>query len=67
MAKQDEFNAMLTRLDAATTEIANDLKALRDELGDSISQESLDTLNTNIAKLEELGKDPENPVPEEGA
>ncbi len=59
MSKQDEFNAGLAKLDAATNEIANDLAALRDQLGDTISQESLDVFNRNIARLEEMGKDPE--------
>lgn len=65
MAKQDEFNALMVRLDAATTEIAKDLTALREEIKDTISSESLTTLDANISKLEELGKDPQNPVPEE--
>lgn len=65
MAKQDEFNALLVRIDAATTEIAKDLQELRDKEKDNISPESLTTLDSKIAILEEMGKDPENPIPEE--
>ena len=55
MAKQDAFNAMLERIDVATTEIASDMKKLRDEVADVISDESLAKLDANISKLEALG------------
>lgn len=64
MAKQEKMDAMLTRLDAATNEIASDLAALREEIKDSVSQESLDKLDANISTLEGLGADPADPVPE---
>lgn len=66
MTKQEKLDASLARLNAATNEIASDLTALRDEIKntDTVSDESLATLDTNISKLEVLGQDPENPVPE---
>lgn len=65
MAKQEQFDAMLQRLDAATTEIADDLKALREEIADSISDESLAKLDANIAKLETMGSEDDVEEPEE--
>lgn len=66
MTKQEKFDAALTRLDNSTNEIAADLTKLRDEIKnkDTVSDESLARLDTNIVTLEGLGKDPENPVPE---
>lgn len=64
MAKQDQMNELLTRLNAATNELAADLQKLRDENADKISQESLDTLDAAIKALEVMGQDAENPIPE---
>lgn len=65
MAKQDQFNELLTRMDAATTEIANDLKTLREEAAaGSISDASLATLDAKIAQLEAMGQDPADPIPD---
>lgn len=65
MNKQERFDQALARMDEATTEIANDLKNLRSEIAaGSVTDESLAKLEANIATLDELGKDPENPVPE---
>jgi hypothetical protein len=65
MAKQDQFNESLARLDAATSEIASDLQALRDELAaGTISDASLATLDAKIAQLEAMGQDPADPIPD---
>lgn len=70
MAKQDQLNAAIARLETATTEIASDMKKLRDEIATgSVTDESLATLDANIAKLESLGAedgetDPDAPVVE---
>jgi hypothetical protein len=64
MAKQEQFDELLTRLDAATTEIASDLQALRDELAaGTINDASLATLDAKIAQLEAMGADPADPIP----
>lgn len=66
MAKQETFDALIVRLNAATNEIAADLQKLRDEIAagaDTISDESLTNLDSNIAALEAMGADPVNPVP----
>lgn len=63
MKKQEQFDAYLQRLDAATNEIATDLKALKEEAVDHISPESLGRLESNISKLEALGTDEEEQVP----
>lgn len=71
MATADEF---ATRLNTATDEIASDLQALRAQLQtvrDEIPaaqqvavDEALAKLNAPIARLEALGQDPANPVPD---
>ena len=70
MATAEEFAA---RLDTATSEIASDLQALRDQLQavrDEIpaaQQAAVDAalaqLDAPIARLEALGQDPQDPVP----
>lgn len=64
MTRQERLESAIARLDAATNDIANDLRVLKAELGDTVSEESLNLLDANIAKLEALGADTENPVPE---
>lgn len=65
MAKQETFDALLVRVEAATTELANDLAALRGEIAaGTVSEESLAKFDTIVSTLEAMGKDPENPVPE---
>lgn len=67
MAKQETFDALIVRLNAATNEIAADLQKLRDEIvalpKDTVSDESLATLDTNITALEAMGVDPVDPIP----
>jgi hypothetical protein len=64
------------RIDAATNEVASDLQAARDalqSLRDSVEtdkqaavDQALGSLDTSISRLEELGRDPQNPVPDPG-
>lgn len=67
MARTQEFTDLVTRLDAATNELASDLQALRDQIANGLSQTDTDavlaTLDSKIATLEALGADPNNPVP----
>jgi hypothetical protein len=67
MAKQEDFDARMGLMDAATNEIASDLQALRDELkaGGAVSDANLATLDAKIARLQVLGADPIDPVPTE--
>jgi len=65
---------IVTRLDAATNEIASDLQSVRDRLAaaladvDAAKQQAVDEalaqLDPAIARLEALGADPANPVPD---
>lgn len=64
---------IVARLDAATTEIADDLTALRDRLTAAVADkdaavqaavtEALAGFDAPIARLEALGQDPADPVP----
>lgn len=62
--KLHKMEELLTRLDSATNEIAADLQALRDQLKDSTTPEQKTKLESLITRLEGLGQDPENPVPD---
>ena len=65
MTRQDAFDQSLTALNTATNDIAEDLTRLRGEVANTgISAESLARLDANIARLQALAADPENPVPE---
>lgn len=65
MAKQDQFDAAIVRLNAVTNDIAADLTLLKDQIATgTVSQASLDALDANIAQLEVLGASTENPVHE---
>lgn len=70
MSKMSEFNEKMEAMDAATNEIASDLQALRDQIAGGLSADdataALATLDAKIARLQQLGADPENPVPVEG-
>lgn len=68
MAKQDLFEAALSKIDAATTDIASDLQALRDQIaGGGLSPEVEDAvlakLDAAAARLEGIAADPADPVP----
>lgn len=52
----DKLVAFNQRLDAATTEIASDLQALKTQIeNNSVTPEALDNLDATIAKLETMG------------
>ncbi len=65
MAVSAQIQAFSDRVDAATDEIAADLKALRDKIaaGTPLTADDQALLDAKIVRLEALGKDPENPVP----
>lgn len=65
MAVSAQIAEFSRRVDAATNEIAKDLQDLRDKIaaGTPLTQEDADELNRLATRLEEMGKDPENPVP----
>jgi len=66
MNKQERFDAILSRLDAVTTDIAGDFKTFVQEVKDgTVSDDSLAKAEANIAKLEEVAASKENPVPGE--
>lgn len=65
MAKQEQFDALIARLNVATNDIAADLTNLKAQIAaGTVSDESLARLDSNIAALETLGASTENPVPE---
>lgn len=65
MAKQEQFDALIGRLNVATNDIAADLTNLKAQIAaGTVSDESLARLDSNIAALETLGASTENPVPE---
>lgn len=82
MTKAEDIQAAVddlsTQLDEATNEVAKDLQALRDELASGVEggltadeatalQARLDAkFGPVVARLQALGADPANPVPEVG-
>lgn len=60
MARVDE---VVTRLSAATDEIARDLSALRDEVA-NLDAGVAAKFEPLVTRLEEMGQDPQNPVPD---
>lgn len=65
-ARMNDFDTSLSRIDAATTDVANDLRELREQLatGQTVTQEQLARLAAAADRLEGIAADPENPVPE---
>jgi predicted PurR-regulated permease PerM len=66
---KEQFDALNTRLNEATNRIAERLEALEEtvqNMGLTAEQEQqiLATTEPLIAQLEALGRDPENPIPE---
>lgn len=63
--RQEEFDAIIARLNTVTNDIAADYQKLLDEIAsNTVSAESLANAATNIAALEALGASVTNPVPE---
>lgn len=68
MATLEQFEAALTRIDGATTNIANELQSLKDQIANQglpsdVEANVLARLDAAATKLEGIGKTPENPVP----
>lgn len=59
MAVSAQIQAFSDRVNAATNEIAADLKALRDRIASGLSAEDAALLDGLAAKLEAMGQDPE--------
>ena len=63
--RQEEFDALMARLNTVTNDIAADYAKLLAEIANnSVSAESIAAGNANVAILEALGASVENPVPE---
>jgi hypothetical protein len=63
--KQEQLEAAMVRLDAVTNDIAAELTELRNKIADgSITDAAIAQLDTAIARLQALGADPADPVPE---
>jgi multidrug resistance efflux pump len=57
MTKQEQFDAALAKIDTATSDIADDLRRLKEEIANgNVSQDSLDRLTANADTLDALGK-----------
>lgn len=63
MNKQERLDLALKNLDEGTNLIAKDLEDLRAEVKDTVSEDSLNKLDTNISVLQQLGKDNSAPPP----
>lgn len=62
--QSEKIAGLAERLNAATNEIASDLKSLRDKIAEgTVTDADLAPLDMRIAQLETLGKDPEDPIP----
>ena len=69
MAKQEQFESVLSRIDTATNKIAEQLRALKDQISNQglpgdVEDQVLARLETAATQLEAVGASPENPVPE---
>jgi hypothetical protein len=66
MTKQERFDAILTKLDAVTTDLAGDFKTFIEEARTgTVSDESFAKAEANITILEQLAASKENPIPNE--
>lgn len=67
MAVTETIRVFAARVDAATNEIASDIRVLRDKVaaGTPLTEEDQAELDRLATALEALGRDPENPVPGE--
>lgn len=70
MATIEQFEAALGRIDAATTRIAGDIRDLKDQIANQglpgdVEATVLAALEAKATALEAIGKDVENPVPDE--
>jgi hypothetical protein len=66
MTKQERFDAILTKLDTVTTDLAGDFKTFIEEAKTgTVSDESLAKAEANVIILEQLAASKENPIPNE--
>jgi chromosome segregation ATPase len=70
MADLAQFEAALSRIDTATTNIANQLRDLKDQIANQglsaeVEAQVLTRLETAASQLEQVGTSVENPVPTE--
>jgi septal ring factor EnvC (AmiA/AmiB activator) len=70
MATIEQFESALSRIDAATTKTAQELQALKDQIAGAglpaeLESEVLAKLEAAATKLEGIGGNVENPVPDE--
>jgi hypothetical protein len=62
--RQEDFDALMARLNTITNDIAADYAQLLDEIkNNTVSAESIANGNANVATLEALGASVANPVP----
>lgn len=63
--RQEEFDALMGRLNVVTNDVAADYAKLLEEIANnSVSAESIAAGEANVAILEALGASVSNPVPE---
>ncbi len=70
MATVEQFEAALSRIDTATTNIASELQSLKDQIANQglpsdVEANVLARLDAAATKLEGIGGNVENPVPDE--
>jgi hypothetical protein len=65
MAESAQITAFRLRVEAATNELASDLKALRDKIaaGTPLTPEDMASLDGIATQLEAMGVDPADPIP----
>lgn len=69
MPTQEQFESALQRIDDATTDIANDIRSLKDQIADQglpkdVEESIFARLDNTAAKLEAIGASVDNPVPD---
>lgn len=70
MATEQEFNDILARIDTATTNIAEDIRGLKDQISNQglpqdVEERVKSLLEAKAVQLEGIAADTENPVPGE--
>jgi hypothetical protein len=69
MPTEEQFQSAIQRIDDATTDIANDIRSLKDQIADQglpadVEESILAKLESTAAQLEAIGASVENPVPD---
>lgn len=66
MNTQERFDAILSRIDTVTTDLAGDFQTFIDEYkAGTVTEESLAKAEAAVGKLEELASSKTNPIPGE--